>query len=188
MIARNWNPEHRDLRTLRLRYVGLYRHLTAWSRVPLEKPTGLQPIYKFPAFYGTWRFITAFTSARHLSLSWASSIQSTFPLPTSWRSILIFSSHLRHGLPSGLFPSGFHTKILYKPLTSSIRSTCSDHLILQVSQSYKTKDKIIVLYILIFKFLGSKLEDKRFCAEWKQAFPHFIQTPHTFDLQSRSGK
>jgi hypothetical protein len=31
-------------------------------------------VKKFPAFYGTRRFITAFTRARHLSLSWASSI------------------------------------------------------------------------------------------------------------------
>jgi hypothetical protein len=34
---------------------------------------------KFPAFYGTRKFITAFRSARHLSLSWASSIQSIPP-------------------------------------------------------------------------------------------------------------
>ena len=29
------------------------------------------------------------------------------------------------------------------------------------------------LYILIFIFLGSKLEDRRFCTEWQQAFPYF---------------
>ena len=43
--------------------------LTAWSRVLLEKLTGLQLVKKFPAFYGTLRFIAAVTSARHLSLS-----------------------------------------------------------------------------------------------------------------------
>jgi len=62
--------------------------LTPWSPVLLEKLTGLQLVNKFPAFYGTWRFITAFTSACHLSLSWASSIQSIYPHHTSWKSIL----------------------------------------------------------------------------------------------------
>ena len=33
------------------------------------------------------RFITTFTSAHHLSLSWASSIQSIPPHPTSWRNL-----------------------------------------------------------------------------------------------------
>ena len=41
--------------------------LAPWSRV-LEKLTGFQLVKKFPAFYGTRRFITAFTSARHPSL------------------------------------------------------------------------------------------------------------------------
>ena len=35
----------------------------------------------------------------------------------------------------------------------------------QVSLPYKITVKIVVLYILIFKFLDSKLEDKRFCTE-----------------------
>ena len=67
--------------------------LTPWSRVLLEKLAGLQLVKKFPAFYGTRRFLTAHTSALHLSLSWARPIQSSYPNPTSWRSILILSSH-----------------------------------------------------------------------------------------------
>jgi len=43
--------------------------LTPWSRVLLEKLTGLQLVKKFPAFYGTRKFITALTSSSHLSLS-----------------------------------------------------------------------------------------------------------------------
>ena len=88
--------------------------LTPWCRV-LEKQTGLQLVKKFPALHGTRRFITALTSVRHLSLSWASPIQPIYPHPTSWRSILILSTHLRLGLTSGLLPSGFPTKALYTP-------------------------------------------------------------------------
>jgi len=43
--------------------------LTPWSRVLIGKLTGSQPVKKFPTFYGTRRFITTFTSARHLSPS-----------------------------------------------------------------------------------------------------------------------
>ena len=89
--------------------------LTPWCRVLLEKLTSLQLVKKFPAFHGTRRSITALTSVRHLPLSWANPIQSIYPHPTSWRSILILSTHLRLGHPSGLFPSGFPTKTLYTP-------------------------------------------------------------------------
>ena len=99
--------------------------LTPWCRVLLEQLTGLQLVKKFPTFHGTRRFITALTSVRHLSLSWASPVQSTYPHPKSWRSILILSTHLRLGLPSG-----FPTKTLYTPHSSPIHATCPAHLIL----------------------------------------------------------
>ena len=51
--------------------------LTPWCRVLLEKLTGLQLVKKYPTFQGNRRFITALTSVRHLSLSWANPIQST---------------------------------------------------------------------------------------------------------------
>jgi len=43
--------------------------LIPWSRVLLEKLTGSQLVKKFPTFCGTRRFITSFTSVRHMSLS-----------------------------------------------------------------------------------------------------------------------
>jgi hypothetical protein len=104
--------------------------LTPWGRILLEKLTVLQLVKKFPAFHGTPKFITALTSVRYLSLSWASPIQSIYPHLTSWRSILILSTHLRLGLPSGLFPSGFPHQDPIHPLSSPIRATCPAHLIL----------------------------------------------------------
>jgi hypothetical protein len=65
--------------------------LIPWSRVLLEGLTGLQLVKKFRAFYGTRRFITA----------------------------LILPSHLRLGLPCGVFPTSFPTTTLYLPLPSA---------------------------------------------------------------------
>jgi hypothetical protein len=104
--------------------------LTPWCRDLPEQLTGLQLVKKFPAFHGTWRLITALKSVRHLSLFWASPIQSIYPHPTSWRSVLILFIHLCLGLPSGLYLSGFPTKTLYTPLSSPIRAIWPAHLII----------------------------------------------------------
>jgi len=50
--------------------------------------------------------------------------------PTSWRSSLILSLHLRHGLPSYLFLSGFLSQTRYSLLLALIRAMCLVHLIL----------------------------------------------------------
>ena len=100
------------------------------SRVLLEKLTVSQLVEKFTTLYGTRRFITTFTNACPLSLSWARWIRSMSPHPTSWRSILIVCSHLSLSLQSGLYLSGFPTKTLYTSFLSPICATFPAHLIL----------------------------------------------------------
>jgi len=124
---------------------------TPWSRVLLEKLAGSQLVKKFPAFYGTRSFITAFKSACHLSLSWASSIQSIPPHPTSRRPILILSSHLILDLPRSLyvrFPH--HNQIYFSPPTNA---TCPAHFILLnfitgtiLSEQYRTLSSSLCSY------------------------------------------
>ena len=204
-----------------------HNSLTPCSTVLLEKLTGSQPIKKFPAFYGAWSFITIFTWARHLSYHEPDQSNPRHH-SNSWTYNFILSSHLRLGLPSGLFPSYSPTKILYALLLSPMRVICPAPLILldlitrvifgeacrslssslcslhhfpatspllrtnillsnlfspilslhsslnvsdQVSHPYKTRDKIIYAYILIFIYLDCKLEDTRIFSEAEQAFP-----------------
>jgi hypothetical protein len=61
--------------------IPLSNEITPWTRVLPEKLTGAQLVKKFPAFYGTRSFFTAFTRARQLFLSRATSIHSMPPIP-----------------------------------------------------------------------------------------------------------
>jgi hypothetical protein len=77
--------------------------LTPRGRVLLEKITGSQLVKKFPAFYGTRRFITTFTSARHLSLSWSSSHRG---MPSLILNFVTRSRRVVSLTPQSLYPLG----------------------------------------------------------------------------------
>jgi hypothetical protein len=99
-----------------------------WSTA-VERPSVAQPLQKFPAFFGTRRFIAAFARALHLSLPSARPIQTILPYYFS-KSILILFTHICLGFLSGLFPSGFPTNKSVSVSLLPIRVTCSAHLIL----------------------------------------------------------
>jgi hypothetical protein len=85
-------PEHRYIsqqayHTYELQKLNHMSLLTPWSTVLLEKLT----VPHLVVFYGTEKFITMFTRARHWALSWARWIHFMSSNPTS---ILILSFHL----------------------------------------------------------------------------------------------
>jgi len=103
--------------------------LTPWGRVLLERLNGCQLVKKFP------KFVEPKCSLQHSQMpaTCPSSAPDQCSLhfhTTCWRSILILSSHLCLGLPSGLLPSGFPTTNLYTPLLYPIHSTCPTNRIL----------------------------------------------------------
>ena len=102
--------------------------LTPCSRFLHEKLTRLQPVNKSPAFPGTRRLIRAFTRARHLSLSWAISIQS-MPHPTSWT--LNFNSFLsstpRFSQWSQSIRSPHQTPVITPPVFHICHVPCRSH-------------------------------------------------------------
>ena len=65
-----------------------------------------------PTFYGSQIIITMFTTAHYFSLSWSGLIQSWPNHPISLRFILVLSSCVCVGLPSGYYPLFFPTKTL----------------------------------------------------------------------------
>jgi len=87
-------------------------------------------VKKLPTLYGTPhppRFITVFTTARHVCLFWARCMRSTPCIPDSVKfSLMLFHLHL--GLPGGLCSSDFSTKRT-NAFLFFVRSACRAHLI-----------------------------------------------------------
>ena len=91
---------------------------TSWGRVLLQKLTGFQ------------LFITAFTIACHLPLSWANSIQSIPPTSHFLKIHLNIILPSMPGSPMRSLSLMFPHQTLYTPLFSPICTTCPTHLIL----------------------------------------------------------
>jgi hypothetical protein len=91
----------------------LSNQLTPWNSHSWE---ALSYSRNSPPFMGRW------------SLPWARWIQSTPSHSTSVILILTVPFHLRVGLPRGLVPSDFATKILYALIISPVRATCPSHV------------------------------------------------------------
>jgi hypothetical protein len=98
----------------------------------------------------------------HKSRPLAASLSQINPVhttPSCLSKIDVLSTHLRLGLPSGLFPSGFLTKTLYAFLFSPNRATCPAHFI---------------LFNLIFLIIFGK--DYKL---WRTSLCSFLQPPVT---------
>jgi hypothetical protein len=107
-----------------------FTFFVVWNWIFLEERRAVQPLKKFPTFYGTRRFIIVFTRTLHWLLSQARRIQYTSSPLIYLRSILIVSSRLLISIPSVLFPPGFPTKILHAFISCLQPSACSFLLIL----------------------------------------------------------
>jgi hypothetical protein len=128
-----------DISALVYRYFGKFVSNSVYTRMKLHKTLItflsvsqqliiIQPVEKFPTFYGNRKIILVFTRASRWSLSWAIWIRSTTSHPIHLRSILILCSHLRFA--DCLVPSVASTNILYALLFSAIRDACLAQLML----------------------------------------------------------
>jgi hypothetical protein len=139
----------------------------------------VQILINFSAFYGTRRFLTVFTRSLHWSLSWAWWIQSTPPHSISLTFILILSTHLRVFLPSGLFPSGFPSKILYAFFPHSCYMPCeffSTEYIIQALGCSKQNN---------LRIPWSKIFPKKLTVAWLKKFCGFSEILMSITLYTR---
>ena len=117
------NPQSSNFSASPFHKFNICYFITPWSRDLLEILTCSQLVKNFLAFYVTRNFITAFTNSRQMFLPWTRPIQSIPPHPTSWKSILILSSHLHLVLPSGLFTTCTNNSVSLPCFSQNVQFT-----------------------------------------------------------------
>jgi hypothetical protein len=127
----------------------------------LEKSTLAQPLKNSPILYCARRFFTVFTRALHWSLSWARAIQFIPSHHISLRSVLILSTRLHLGLPTGSFPLAF-------PPISPMHSS-SPPFALHPCQSHLPDLIIVIILVEEYKL-------------WSSSLCSFLQPPVTSSL------
>jgi hypothetical protein len=78
---------------------------SAWSSPSWDDISRLPTLNKFPIGYGTRTHFTLYITAYNWSISRTTSIQPTSHSLICIKTIVTLPSHLRLGLPRGLFPS-----------------------------------------------------------------------------------
>jgi hypothetical protein len=129
-------------------------------------------------------FIAMFTIYRHCSMYWARWIQSKNFQPISLKSILILSSYLRLGIPSGLFPSGLSTKILYAAHLPHARYMAGPSHPPQFDRPNNTWRRIRIMELLNMRFSPASCHFIRLRSKYSRQNPVLKQPQTVFFLQS----
>ena len=143
-----------------------------------EKLTVPHLVKKYPAFYGTRKFIIALTNGRQLSIYWARSIQCMLSHPPSWRSTILLTCLLSLGLPSALLPLGFPSQ---NPVCTSSLPPYVPHAALNSFfwiwslGQYLVKIEVVKLLILQSSRLPCRLVPLR--AKYSSQYP-ILKHPH----------
>jgi hypothetical protein len=136
-------------------------------------PISLTILITFGEDHKLWRFLPPAITAILLGLFYPEDGTGMFLRNVGWLSNAIH--HYTTGVRTLNHTRGTHYETFSKPLSLHLSSVhifssapCSQtaSVYVQLSHPYRTTDKIIVPYILIFMFSDSRREDKRFWTEW----------------------
>jgi hypothetical protein len=129
----------------------------------------------------------------HWSLSWTRSVQFILPHSIFLRSILILSNHQSLGLPSSLFSSSFHIKIIYAFFFSPIRAnvlptlsslTWSFLLYLEKTTSYEAPHCAVFSNLLSLHFSSVQIFSSAPCSQTPSVYVPPLRPENKFDAHT----